>query len=255
VKEIAGCRRSSDMPAPMPLIQFPRDQVDVRLPARQLFHQGDIQACVSCALATCLEAGSPGVQALSARFLFYHVLARWPNAVTVPPSENDTFSRLQSNGISLESLHPGPFARATISATPSPTAIRDGLDRRPRQDARGNNPWRSLSTGHLSESRWKAALHRGKPVLLIIRQNESYLNLNNAGRPQAAIVDTWVSTAGGSAGRLHAVAILGTDERRRAFIVQDSQGPDFGRGGQWYLLFRDVAGSAIDRSFTLEYPE
>jgi hypothetical protein len=54
---------------------------------------------------------------------------------------------------------------------------------------------------------------------------------------------------------LHAVAILGTSAARSAFVVQDSRGSAFGAGGQWYLPYRHADSSAIDRSFTFEYPE
>jgi len=47
---------------------------------------------------------------------------------------------------------------------------------------------------------------------------------------------------------------LGTSESNAAFIVQDSRGPTFGRGGQWYLKYDMTIGSAIDAAYTLEYP-
>ena len=45
--------------------------------------------------------------------------------------------------------------------------------------------------------------------------------------------------------------MIGYDDVVGAFVVQDSRGPDFGRGGQWYLLYAAVRSAMLTEAFEI----
>jgi len=228
----------------------PVDGSDIRLPARRVVDQASVNACFSCALATCLEAQDTGVPPLASLFHFYYAAKLWPGASDNGiANETIAYGAFRDHGICAGDLYSFPFAKETLDRQPSESAIADARGRIPPFDEQGASPWRPLYSGQLSSVRWRKALQRGQPVLLILYTNESYWNMKNGQ------TDAWAATDKDFSSRLHAAAILGTNEKRKAFIVQDSRGPSFGAGGQWFLRFDLAGGSAIDASFTLEYPE
>jgi hypothetical protein len=238
----------------IPLLDLPLTSEDIRLPARQFFIQGHVNACFSCALATCLEVQRQSTPALSALFHFFNVSKQWPNAADEGMPIDVGYSRFKEQGICDFALHSFSISLENLddSLRPSPMAYQNALARRPRQNDQGQNPWRPLGTGIAAELRWKAALSRKQPILLIFHTNESYWRMNNSGRN--TVEDTWATSDADSDSESHAAAILGTSEAKAAFIVQDSRGPTFGRGGQWYLKYDLTLGSGISGAYALEYP-
>ena len=234
----------------LPALDVPLATGDARLPSRRIADQGEVNACFSCALATCLEARDPAMPALSARFHFHYAAQLWPGAADRGISdETIAYGALREHGISAARLHPYPITRANVDRNPSSVALSDAATRIPKMNDNGQSPWAPQFSGPMCDVRCKAALARRQPVLLILYTNHAYWDLNNGG------VDTWKSTDREIGSQLHAAAIIGSSEERQAFIVQDSRGPGFGVGGQWFLPYELAGGAAIEASFTLEYEE
>jgi hypothetical protein len=223
---------------------------DVRLPARRIVNQEGVNACFSCALAACLEARDASCPALAALFHFHYAIRLWPNAIQVGIGDErlalDVFGQV---GICAAALHDYPFTPDDARRVPSGAAVSEAQTRVPRINDFGERPFRRLYTGPMTELHWKHALLRRQPVLAVIHTNASYWAMRNGATAR------WDDTDREAAGDLHAVAVLGASQADGAFVVQDSRGPQFGAGGQWLLAYDRASGTAIDSSFTLEYPE
>lgn len=217
----------------------------VKLPCRVIRDQGrTVNCCTSCALSACLEAARPDLPELSPMF---HYRQSGGRSGSRGLTEEAALAGAGSHGFCLQSLHPVEISDHGLSTPVSQEAIDDGRTRRLR-DRSGRPLWRPAGSPDRVSS-WRSALDRGHPVFLTIATDHAYWNLGSSN------LSTWEPTteAPGTAGD-HAVAILGYDDARGHFIVQDSRGTSFGAGGQWFLPYaaaqrsnRITASYAIDR--------
>jgi C1A family cysteine protease len=89
---------------------------------------------------------------------------------------------------------------------------------------------------------WKKALLTGKPIVAGIDLPAAY---------EKAMVRA--STDGGRLGPSHAVAILGYRDSEHAFIVQDSRGPDWFLGGQWWMPYAFAESGFVYRAYSFNF--
>jgi hypothetical protein len=199
----------------------------VRLPARRFYDQGTrINCCLSCALATCLEARYPSYPALAPLFHYYWARpsrARF-DAVTI----SNAFLASQLRGFCKLVLHDHAFTEQGATMLPTDDAMRDGESRRMGVDPDTGEVLAVWLPSSDPLPWWKRALSLGYPILLGIVPDDAYWALRNG-------LERWRAPGPAAPGAKHAVAVLGYDDAESAFIVQDSRGQEFGRGGQWFF--------------------
>lgn len=208
--------------------------VTASIPARAIRDQhSEVNCCTSCALAACLEGLRPDLAELSPLF-HYHL----SGGLAGDRGLTDTAALAGGfvHGFCLQTLHPHPISRIGLATVPTSDAVSDGKKHR-LSNQHGQLLWSWIGTLDPEHS-WRRALDSGQPLFLAIAPDTAYARLADAG------VDTWEPTTAppGQPGT-HAVAVLGYDDGPRHFIVQDSRGPGFGAGGQWFLPY-DTARSS-----------
>jgi hypothetical protein len=87
------------------------------------------------------------------------------------------------------------------------------------------------------ETTWVRALSAGHPLLLVIYPDSSYRLMENGAR------DRWTADGDHASMNRHAVTVIGYFRNSASFVIQDSRGPKFGRGGQWLLSERAAAST------------
>jgi hypothetical protein len=200
---------------------------DVRLGgARAIANQQKLECCVSCALATCLEVLRPSSPRLSPLFHYYMTFApSVPNPDTGMSLEQG-LGTVASTGVSSEILHSVLFDLAGVQTKPSAAAIADGETRRlPFNQSLERPQWVPISLNSDPVNSIKRQLAAGFPILAGIHITTTY---------GANILEV----AGTRTNKRHAVALLGYSDAQTAFIVQDSRGPEFALGGQWWLKYQ-----------------
>jgi hypothetical protein len=221
---------------------------DVQMPARQIFDQGEVDACFSCAIATVLEARSPEVPRLSPSF---HLFYAYGGSPAVGGMSLVTARSVQTQyGICRLALYPFDVSKGTPNKAPQETAITDAGARRTRPDPQtGELTFRRLSNLNRSWE-WRNALAAGLPVLVRIWLNPGYWALRDAALDTEA---EWMDESNpGDAS--HAVVVIGYEAAKRRFIVQDSRGTTFAHGGQWFLPAGMTESRVIEDAYVLEVP-
>lgn len=200
----------------------------IKLPARAIRDQGGtVNCCTSCALSACLEALHPDFPELSPMF---HFRMSGGQVGSRGLTEEAALIGAWRDGFCSQSLHRVEISEQGLTAQVSSTAIDDGRKRRLR-NPRGRPLWRATGAPDRVH-RWKRSLDDGLPVFLIIATDPGYWQLATPS------VSAWEpATAPPRASGDHAVAVLGYDDDRGHFIVQDSRGSGFGVGGQWFLSY------------------
>jgi hypothetical protein len=211
-----------------------------------IFDQAKLPCCVSCAVATCMEALNPSWDALSPLFHFY--MCNWIRQGGAPTyfedvTLDDGLDVLTNQGICLLRYYDVPFTDTDAGARmpPSTQAIEDGQAHSlPYNGERGL--W---GFSHLSDNSringWKRILLGKQPILVGLYLTAGY------GKNMARL-------EGGSDGsRPHAVPVLGYREADRAFLVQDCQGADFAMNGRWWLPYEEVESNTVEYAYALGY--
>ena len=213
----------------------------VSLPARRIWDQGaSVNCCTSCALAASLEALHPDYRALSPVFHYY--LSRPGHVGNRGLTEGQALSGAMRFGLCLQSLHPQPIVLSALNVRPSSRATSDGRRRALRRA--GRRLYRRLGSSD-RVGLWRRALDLGHPLFLVIHLDSSYDALERGGAAE------WIPSGSVAAGRMHAVAALGYEDSARRFVVQDSRGPAFGLGGQWYLPYRNCVSNSIEAAYEI----
>jgi hypothetical protein len=221
---------------------------EVRLPgARAIIDQKNVNCCVSCALATCLEVLYPAYEQLSPLFHYYETVLRFQGRA---PSVSDSlevdqgWSTLASTGICSLTLHQVPYDLSGMSQAPSSEAEADARNRTmPFLVDRYLSPYQSISLELDPVNSMKRALAARRPILAGIQLTANYgaVKLLDPGPPTGA---------------RHAVAILGYSDAEASFVVQDSRGQGWGQGGQWWLPYSVIVSpsSILFQAFAVGYP-
>lgn len=214
--------------------------------SRRVVDQGNVRCCVSCAIAAATESANGDWAALSP--LFHYFVTRTP-VMGGSPLQNvdltleDANSAVETIGISLNSLHDKTMDLAGMAAAPSQAARSDALSRRLPPISILPPASRIVLLGDQNrEQEWKMALLTGKPIIAGIDLPAGYSKAM-----------TRATTADGRLGPSHAVAILGYRDREQAFIVQDSRGPDWFLGGQWWMPYSFAESSFVFKAYSLNF--
>jgi hypothetical protein len=228
----------------MPLSATLRTGTDPRLPSRAIRNQAQWDACIPCAIAAVLEGRGLHIPELSPTFLMHYAFGR--GAALGGLTIDQARVLMNVRGISEQRFYQHDVSAGTPPAEPNEHVVRNGARRRTLSDWDGR-PWFELVTGPSRESAWVRELNQGHPVLARIWQNPGYDALRDAGRHAF-----WRDPR--AIGPSHAVAILGLDSAERMFIVQDSQGVEFGDRGDWYMPFAQSESVAVLDAYALRIP-
>jgi hypothetical protein len=213
---------------------------------RRIVDQKTIPCCVSCAIAAAAESANADWDALSP--LFHYFVSRVDLMRLLPTQTPELTleqagSALESIGISLFSLHDQAMDAPGVSAPPSPDARADAVRRRLEPPSTFPPVSRmELLSDYSREQSWKTALLTGSPILAGIDLPTDY--------------DPKMRKASSTAGRLgrsHAVAVIGYDDAEHSFIVQDSRGPDWFIGGQWWMPYSFAASGFVYKAYALRF--
>jgi hypothetical protein len=236
------------MPQLLPILESREVTPDlVRLPARSIWNQGEVDCCLSCAWTTTLEALRTSYPALSPLFHYYEARIRSgqdPRTDFHGLAWEHGFLVVRETGISSYSRHSqpptlqNPITSATASLETSSSARSDAAQYRLGTDQYSLDLFRRLGQAE-PERDWVAALGRAHPILMILQPDSSYWAMRNGA------ASTWHANGGITFDPLHAVAIIGFFRESSSFVVQDSRGPEFGRGGQWLLPFTTAISGLI----------
>lgn len=223
-------------------------QAEVRLPgARAILDQKQVDCCISCAITTCVEVLYPQYEQLSSLYHYYETAIRFQGRA---PGVNDGmeidqgFRTLGSAGICLFSLHQAQFDAAGVAMAPSPVAEADGKERAmPPFPVTYVSPYKAIPLELDPVNDVKEVLAGGRPVLAGVQLTANYgaVKLLDPGSPTGA---------------RHAVAVLGYSDAEASFIIQDSRGPDWAQGGQWWLPYSILASptTIVFQAFAVGYP-
>jgi hypothetical protein len=218
--------------------------------ARSIRDQKRVNCCVSCALAVCIEVLHPEYGELSPLFHYCETgLQRrgQPPGIQDGIGIQDGLDTLGSAGICLRSLHDLGYDTHGVTTVPSLAAEADGRQRAmpylPHRYVSGYSPL-DLDRDPINEC--KQALAKGRPILAGIHLTTDYQDSKLAE----------LDTPGPRTGARHVVAILGYSDAKHSFIVQDSRGPDFALGGQWWLSYFNLtsAPALVFQAFAIGYP-
>lgn len=214
----------------------------IRLPTRAIRDQGDdVNCCTSCALAACLEATRQDYPELSPVFHYYVSRRDW--RVDRGLTMGAVFSGRIRNGICTQDLHDPPYSKEGIRVAPSGHARDDGRARRAKRDRLERFPHYPLRSSRL-EWELREALDRGHAVLLGFRLDARYADLGSG-------ADRWEARGPATGAVGHAAAVIGYEDAAGAFVIQDSRGPAFGRGGQWYLPYSATRSSLLLEAYEI----
>jgi hypothetical protein len=214
--------------------------------ARAIQNQRVVECCVSCALVTAAESARPKWRELSALFHYYLTRVERMGAdrsANTRLQVNQAIRVLENSGICRREFHSPAMDLAGLCETPSPDA---------RTDAK-NQMMPPISVSLFEEvSRierlkdgervleWKRQLLAQRPIVAVIELFEGY--------GQAMEMAPWPAVRKGG---LHAVTILGYREGKGAFVAQDSRGPEWFLGGQWYMPYAFAQSEFVVESYAM----
>ena len=235
---------------------------ELAIQPRGVVDQQALPCCVSCALSSAMETMDPAWPALSP--LFHYYVTRYDNGGA--DSEglvylDDGLGTLTNEGISRRDLHSPPFTDAGGATKPSAEAFADALTR-----ALGRRGIRLRYTelgGPSKVAAMREELAQDHPVVigfrLPIRYPQSFLNsrfgwLDSESRPQSFLNSRfeWLnpeSSPLSSAG--HCVLVVGYNDARTCFHIQDSRGSSAFDNGLWWMGYRVVDSSVVQEAYSL----
>lgn len=213
---------------------------------RRIIDQADVPCCVSSAFAAAAESANPDWEMLAP--LFHYFVAR-TQLMGVSPTQTADITLETANeamarfGICLDRLHNQPMNGQGVAEEPSSAARADALGRR----LPPISVFPPVSRIELLSDRnraidWKRALLTGKPIIAGIDLPSDYSKSMRR-----------ASADGGRLGPSHAVAILGYRDSEQAFIVQDSRGPEWFIGGQWWMPYAFAESGFVYRAYSLHF--
>lgn len=214
--------------------------VIVALPTRQILDQGTVNCCLSCALASAMEAADRTSPALAPLFHFY--FAGGQSALTAGVTVSQAQGALLQRGICALTRHPYRIAVDNVGRTPDADALTDGARRRPIDADSGTLQWKPMSTA--APGTWVRMLSAGYPIVITLQTNADYHALTAASPTLRGNAGPYDSTG-------HASTVIGCRDRDRLFIVQDSRGTAFGAHGQWFLPYDLCTSPFIVLAFAL----
>lgn len=219
------------------------------LPARTLRNQGNYDTCFSCAIAACLEGRDLGVPELSEVFHVYQSFSSPQVERGLEPLE--AMSSLGRYGIcAKKDLYDHPIEYGKPADPPGASAFANAAYRRSGYSEESYLfQFRRLSDLYRPRL-WQTQILSRLPVLILIYQNQGYLDMQNWPDPDRRAI--W--SDGETTGPTHAAVILGFDAVEEMFVVQDSQGESFGNEGQWYLPFSQASSMAIREAYQIDIP-
>lgn len=223
---------------------------EVRLPgARAIRNQQNVNCCVSCTLAVCVEVLHPEYEELSPLFHYFETGFRLRGHAPGIGDGIDIIDGLRalgSAGICLRSLHDPPYDAVGVSSVPSSSAEADGQQRAmPYLPNRYVDGYTSIDLTLDPVGECKKVLAQGCPILAGIYLTDNY----NTGAPK-------LDRPGPRTGARHVVPILGYRDSEHSFIVQDSHGGDWALGGQWWLPYTCFfsPSALVFQAFAIGYP-
>src|SRR5262245_4817214 len=146
----------------LPIVEGFRRPEAVGLPTRQTFNQQDVNCCLSCALASAIEALDTGVPPLAPLFHFY--FAGGQTAIDEGLTLSAARGTLIQKGVCALERHRFPISRPNVGREPDDDAVADGVTRRPIDRATGNLLWKPISSVS-PETTWKRHLAAGFPIV------------------------------------------------------------------------------------------
>jgi hypothetical protein len=213
---------------------------------RRVLDQRDIPCCVSCAFSAAAESAHASWDALAPLFHYFvtrvDVRGGSPSQLSNLTLE-DANSAMEAIGMCLGTLHDVSMEPEGVAAAPSGAARTDALDRRLAPLSVFPPSSRIELLGDRNRVlEWKKSLLTGKPIVAGIDLPAGY------GRTMtSASVDL------GRLGPSHAVAVLGYRDSEQAFIVQDSRGPDWFVGGQWWMPYSFAESGFVYRAYSFNF--
>jgi hypothetical protein len=213
---------------------------------RRILDQGDIPCCASCAIAAAAESANARWETLSPLFHYFvtrtQIVGGSPGQMADLTLE-DANSALQDLGICLNRYHDHAMSGDGIAAAPSTAARADALTRSLPPVSILPPVYRIELLGDQNRvQEWKKALLTGRPIVAAIDLPAAY------GKTMVR-----AATDGGRLGPSHAVAILGYRDSEQAFIVQDSRGPDWFLGGQWWMPYGFAESGFVYRAYSFNF--
>lgn len=212
----------------LPILSRVQRSDEVSLPARQIFDQGSVNCCFSCALASAIEARGAAVPPLAPLYHFH--FAGGASRIETGLTDTEAKSALIAKGMSAFTHHPFAISTTNVRKVPGDSAVADGPRNKPRDPKSNTLLWKRIRNTDAERS-WVRHLRAGAPIVIGLQPNDDYLALN-AQRP------TLRTNAGPYSRIAHAAVVLGYRDAVSAFVIQDSRrGTDFGVGGQWFLPY------------------
>ncbi len=216
------------------------------LPVR---NQGDVNCCVPCALAVCMEALQAGpLQPLSPLFSYFATRDAHLQYSTADHRQTievaDALLAAADLGIAPEQAHAPTIGVLSARRRPNEAAFEAALGHRiAPSDFLGTGGYRRIDDS--DPLVWVKSLESGAPLIVGVRESEGYWRLRE--------LDPAVHphSLGSTSVSRHAVAVLGFSDGDREFFIKDSRGASFGLEGCWRLPF-DLLGPAITEAWAIE---
>jgi len=212
---------------------------------RTFYDQQKVPCCVSCALASAMEALNPSWPRLAA--LFHYYVCNFERGLGDPngslPLGSATITPLGVEGVCESVDYPVPFTIAGASTPPSQVAFDDAKMHRLAGDG-SSLRFRRL-TGTSIAAAVRDALNQEHPVVigftLPVGYPDRFLDSSYAWNDPMIARDT-----GG-----HCVTAVGFSDARSAVRIHDCQGASAFDRGRWWMGYRILDSTFVGDAFSL----
>lgn len=188
----------------------------------------EVQCCVSAAISVCMEYLEASTTLIELSMLYHYYYA-----ASADSNRGMTLSRglytSEFTGICNMNKHSYVINFANVRIRPSSEARYNGEDRIVESFSKLHTP--------LDIQRWKDYLDNKLPLILIFHINNYLYHQIPANN------DTHPPLTGSRSAIGHAVVVVGYDNQKQVFIIQDCRGEDWCNEGKWMLPFT-IASSA-----------
>jgi C1A family cysteine protease len=209
-------------------------------------NQGDVPCCVSSAIISCMEILDdikPPSEMLSTLFHYYN-----------SRSEKNKLENLDirtgikaavKHGVCPNNFHDYSITKDNAFITPSEVAYNEAKKRKIETYDKNNKIqyYRISTYGNLAL--WKSALYKKKTIAIGFWKTEAYNKIINRETDTHDDVKNLKSDSG------HAVAVIGYNDRKKAFIIRDSFGQHIGDNGHWFLPYDLLDSDLILESWVI----
>jgi hypothetical protein len=183
-------------------------------------------------------------QAVELSPLFHYWLARTDRETPSLLDPRVALRTAVAEGLCRRELHDPPYDEGGARAQPSDEAREDATTHRLVDfDRRTSRRLYSVITGDPVEN-GRQALARGFPILVAMWMTSAYKALQKTRRHAPTPPEP--SKEG------HAVVALGYNDELEAFLIKDSRGMDFGRGGFWEMPYSVMQTRIIHEAWVLQ---